>query len=170
MHRRKGTNTGNTELVPIDVASCRMRSATSHGDVIEAIEEIVLNLIGSEEYALFAIDDESSTLTLLACSGINEDRYRAIPLGSGPIGRAVMMDEVYLFDDGSAGQPHEEPELSACVPLKSDGAVAGAIAIFRLLPQKLGVEAIDRDLLELLGCLAAPALHRADRHELPGLG
>jgi chemotaxis protein CheD len=170
MERREGTNLGDTELAAMEVASCRMRSAVCFRDVLDAIEEIVLNLIGSEEYALFAVDEDGCTLTLLASVGIDEIRYRTIPLGAGPIGCSVMTDDVYVADDGPEDWRRKDPDLTACVPLQVDGVVAGAIAVFRLLPQKLGVEAIDRDLLELLGRLAAPALHRADRPERPELG
>jgi GAF domain-containing protein len=43
--------------------------------------------------------------------------------------------------------------------------VTGAIAIFRLLPQKVGLEEVDRELFELLATHAATALYCTQLHE-----
>jgi hypothetical protein len=47
--------------------------------------------------------------------------------------------------------------------------VSGAIALFRLLPQKSGIEAVDRELFELLATHAATALHCARLHARQGV-
>ena len=52
-----------------------------------------------------------------------------------------------------------EERLTACIPLVLDGKVTGAIAIFRLLPQKAGIEDVDRELFDLLATHAATALY-----------
>jgi hypothetical protein len=45
-----------------------------------------------------------------------------------------------------------------------DGKVTGAIAIYRLLPQKAGVEELDRELFDLLANHAATALYCTALH------
>lgn len=152
----------------MDVARSRMRAAVDYGDVIDAISEIILNLIGSEEYAIFNADDASSALTLVHSHGIDDAVYHTMVLGAGPIGRAALRDEVSI-----AGRPPEvwsveESDLTACIPLRVEGMLTGAIAIFDLLPQTLSVDAIDRDLLTLLGSLAALALHETRAPERTG--
>jgi hypothetical protein len=138
-----------------------MRAAVDYGDVIEAISEIILNLIGSEEYALFTVDNASSALILVHSHGVDDAVYHKILLGAGPIGCAVLRDEVSIAGSPPEVWRVEESDLTACIPLRVEGTLTGAIAIFGLLPQTLGVDAIDRDLLTLLGSLAALALHEA---------
>jgi GAF domain-containing protein len=49
--------------------------------------------------------------------------------------------------------------MTACVPLVVDGRVTGAVAIFRLLEHKRGLEDVDSELFSLLGTQAATALY-----------
>jgi GAF domain-containing protein len=154
-------DSGGAKHVAMDVARRCMRAAVGYGEVIDAISEIILNLIGSEEYALFTADDASSALTLVHSQGIDDAGYHTILLGAGPIGRAAVRDEVSIAGSPPAVWRVEESDLTACIPLRVDGTLTGAIAIFSLLPQTLSVDAIDRDLLTLLGSLAALALHEA---------
>ncbi len=154
-------DSGEAKHVAMDVARRCMRAAVDYGDVINAIGEIVLNLLGSEEYALFIADDASSALTLVHSHGIDDAVYHTILMGAGPIGRAALRDEVSIAGSPPEVWRVEESDLTACIPLRVNGTVTGVIAIFSLLPQTLGVDAIDRDLLTLLGSLAALALHEA---------
>ena len=48
------------------------------------------------------------------------------------------------------------------IPLLLDGRAIGVIAIFRLLPQKSGLERVDHELFALLSTHAALALHHAE--------
>ena len=48
--------------------------------------------------------------------------------------------------------------LTACIPLKVAGRVVGVLAVFRLLPHKLRLDAIDIDLFDVLAAHAASAL------------
>ena len=52
----------------------------------------------------------------------------------------------------------------ACVPLKLDDKVTGVIAIFGLLPQKGGIEELDRELFDLLATQAAFARYCTGLH------
>ena len=46
--------------------------------------------------------------------------------------------------------------------MKLEDRVTGAIALFRLLPQKTALEAVDRELFDLLATHAAMALYCTD--------
>jgi GAF domain-containing protein len=48
------------------------------------------------------------------------------------------------------------------VPLKLGDQLVGALALFRLLPQKAGFEPLDRELFELLATHAATALYSSE--------
>ena len=52
----------------------------------------------------------------------------------------------------------EAAVLSACIPMRVDGLVVGAIAIFSLADPKAGLSGADFDLLEMLGAHVGTAL------------
>ena len=161
----------NANLANLYVASFRLHSTLERQEVLAAIQEIIINLIGSEEIAIFELDPKKSALSLVASLGIESRRYQTIPLGTGYIGRAALSGEPYLHDgnSGSAGLPDEE-HLTACIPLKLDGQVSGVIAIFRLLQQKPDLEALDHELFDLLATHAAVALYCTKLHTKFGAG
>ena len=131
------------------------------------IQEIIINLIGCEELGIFEVGSNGSTMSLVASFGIDPAGYQTVSLGSGLIGRAALTGETYLASQkhksGTRGSP-EETDLTACIPLKLDGKVTGAIALFRLLPQKPCLETLDHELFDLLATHAAMALYCTRLH------
>jgi len=68
-----------------------------------------------------------------------------------------------LLDGIGVDADHEGTEASAIVsvPLHLNGRVVGVIALFKLLPQKAGLEPVDHELFQVLSTHAARALHHA---------
>jgi GAF domain-containing protein len=133
--------------------------------VVSAIKEIVINLIGSEELAIYEMSPDGTSLRLAGWFGIDPATYGTVPVGSGIIGKTVATGEIWLPGKGLDLQPApRESNLSVCVPLTLDGQVIGALALFRLLPQKAGFEAIDYELFNLLATHAATALYLSRLH------
>jgi phage shock protein A len=156
----------NSNLANLYVASYRLHGTLSRKEVLDTIQEIVANLIGSEEAALFEVDGDGRALNLAAAFGIGPERRHTIRLGEGLIGRAAETGEIYVVDPNAPAEPQDgEEHLTACIPLVLDGRVSGAIAIFRLLPQKAGVEDVDRELFDLLATHAATALYCTKLHQ-----
>jgi len=158
----------SANLANLYVASYRLHGTLDRAEVIAAIQEIVANLIGSEELAIFELDREGEALSLVASFNVDHKRYASIQLGEGSIGKAASEGETFVCDEGNGDGSAEEPYLSACIPLKLDGRVIGAIAVFRLLPQKNGFEALDRELFDLLATQSATALYATGLHERRG--
>jgi hypothetical protein len=154
----------NSNLANLYVASYRLHGTLSRREVLDTIQEIVANLIGCEEAALFEMDSEGRSLKLTAAFGVAPGAYSAIPLGVGLIGQAAQTGEIYVADPDAPVSEGDEKHLTACIPLVLDGRVSGAIAIFRLLPQKAGVEEVDRELFGLLATHAATALYCTELH------
>ena len=155
----------NSNLANLYVASYRLHETVERREVLSVLQEIVANLIGSEEMAIFEMNPEGSALSLVGSFGIDPGRLRTVLVGSGVIGRAVLAGETYVSEGGPAqGGLPQEAELTACIPLKLDGRVTGAIALFRLLPQKAGFVAVDRELFDLLATHAATALYCSGLH------
>jgi hypothetical protein len=140
-------------------AIAQLNLSSSRDQAIATIQEIVTNLVGSEQFALFELDTENSVLRLASSLGVVPPRVPALPLGSGIIGRSVAERAIYV---SNAGQRHREAfnieDVHVCIPLQSKGKVVGAIAIYGLLPQKNGLEAMDYELFDLLAKHAAAAL------------
>jgi hypothetical protein len=156
----------NSNLANLYVASYRLHGTLERQEVIDTLKEIIANLVGSEEAGLFELDEAKQSLELVASFGISPEACSSVPLGSGIIGRAGQTGEIYVADP--AGPPSGsglEGRLTACIPLILGGRVTGAIAIFRLLPQKAGIEDLDRELFDLLATHAATALYCTTLHE-----
>jgi len=155
----------SSNLANLYVASYRLHGTLDRQEVIDTIKEIIANLVGSEEAGLFELDPQKQVLELVASFGIAPDACPSVPLGSGLIGRAAKTGEIYVADPAQppAG-PGLEGRLTACIPLTLDGRVTGAIAIFKLLPQKAGIEDLDREIFELLATHAATALYCTGLH------
>jgi hypothetical protein len=155
----------NSNLANLYVASYRLHGTLDRAEVIAAIQEIIANLVGSEEAALFEIDPDKQALELVASFGVDRDQCPPLPVGSGLIGLTARTGEILVVDPSQvSGATGLESRLTACIPLKLDGTVTGVIAIFGLLPQKGGIEDLDRELFDLLATQAAFALYCTGLH------
>jgi nitrate/nitrite-specific signal transduction histidine kinase len=153
----------NADLANLYVASYRLHSTLDRQEVISVIEEIIINLIGSEELAILAQKPESAWSTVGAF-GIEDERLEQIvaeiEAGRGAIWKAIAAGERFVASGENQGDlAAPEAGLTVCVPLILDGKVTGAIAVFRLLGQKSGLEEIDLQLFDLLASHAATALY-----------
>ena len=148
----------NSDLTNLFVASNRLHESLDRRGVLAAIQEIVINLVGSEELAVFEVSEDGSSLELVDSFGVDKEKFGKIPLGRGSIGQVAAKGEPVLGGDGATAKEIDEG-LTACVPLMLGNQAVGAIAVFRLLPQKQGLMPLDRDLLELLRAQAGLALY-----------
>lgn len=165
LERYIGLEEQSSTLTTLYVACQRLHSSLERAEVLLTVREIVANLVGCEEYVLFSLGP-GGWLRRVDSLGVNAEAYTTIPSGHGLIGRAVEAGEVYLFQesDGSTASA-SDANLTACIPLKRDGAVTGAIALFRLLPQKLDLQELDRELFRLLETHLATALYCTELEE-----
>jgi hypothetical protein len=161
----------NSDLASLYVASYRLHETIKRSEVIAVIEEIVVNMIGSEELAIFEMDDESGKLKLVDSLGIDPNDLERVTLNDSRIDEAadilrevVATGQRYVVDSDDGNALEKNSGLTACVPLVLDGNVTGAIAVFRLLDQKESKLApLDYELFDLLATHAASALYCSDR-------
>jgi hypothetical protein len=150
----------NTNVSNLYVATLRLHGSIDHHDVLEAIHEIVINLVGSEELAVFETSAQGSTLLLSSSHGIDRAPFEKIALGAGIIGSCAATGRTYVTGISPSGpRAAYEGNLTACVPLVVEGVVTGAVAIFGLLEHKPGLQPIDHELFALIGSHAATALY-----------
>lgn len=152
----------SSNLSNLYVASYQLHASVERETVLATIQEIVINLIGSEEVAIFEFADDANEFRLASSFGIDLSRLKSFKAGSGPIGQRLLGGEVFVNDDVSGG----EDKLTACVPLRVGERIIGAILVFRLLEHKQGLQPVDHELFELLGIHASTALYCANLHEL----
>lgn len=148
----------NANLANLYVASYQLALTVDRATVLQSIQEIVANLIGSEEVGIYERDGDE--LLLAASFGIDAIRFARIPIGKGRIGEAAASGEIYVSPTGTADEEH----ITACIPLRVEGEVTGLIAIFGLLAHKPAVADTDRELFDLLAVHAATSLYCAKLH------
>ncbi len=147
----------NTNLANLYVASYQLNGTLDRDRVLQAMQEIIINLIGCEELAVWELDEELGALTMATSFGIEAGRWACVPLNAGLIGTVAATGERYIAGEGEGVT--DEAGLTACIPLRLDDRVVGVIAIFRLLQQKQGLEPLDYELFDLLASHAATALY-----------
>ncbi len=152
----------SADLANLYVSSYQLHGTLDREAVLAAIREIVINLIGCEELGLFEMNDDGSALDLVTGFGIDEKRFRSLSVPSHPIAALAGSGDMYIAGR-SPGPAGMEP-IVACVPLKLDGRVTGALVLFSLLGHKDGLQELDYELLDLLGTHAATALYCTGLH------
>jgi hypothetical protein len=152
----------NSHLTLLCGASFRLlHGPLDRGEVLGRIREVVADVVGSEEIAVFGLAPDRPLLRLEQSFGAPPS-LPEIPVGSGRIGRSVQQGHPWVAGRSPDVEPLPcEKDLQASVPLLAEGRPVGALAIFRLLPQKAGWEGHDLDAFELLATHAGTALRCA---------
>jgi hypothetical protein len=149
----------SNNLFNLYIASYQLHASVDRKKVLESIQEIIINLIGSEELAIFEM--KNGRFELAASFGVDASKLKSFKSGDGPIGARLASGDVFVDGEAKAG----ESKLTACVPLKINDTIIGAILVFRLLDHKPSLQAVDHELFELLSVHAANALYCATLHE-----
>ncbi len=158
----------NTELVRLRVAGQRLATSIQRDEVLATIEEIVVDLIGSEELAVFELsemDGDIETMRVAHLRGITADSPR-LARAAGPIRYALGIGQTLVARSRRRGADDVDGGLTAAIPLKLDGHVMGAVAIFGLVEHKPALTPVDHELFEILSRQGAMALHTAASRSL----
>jgi hypothetical protein len=148
----------NSNLATLYAAGHVLHSSLERQAVLGAIQEIVINLVGSEQFAIVLADDK---LTPQALFGVESRELEGLTPRAGIIGRANTEKRPFTLPRGS---PTDTTGVRACVPLVADGETRGFVLIFDFLPQKGEISALDHELFTLIGSQAALALYAAELH------
>lgn len=144
-------------MASLQAASMRLDEGLEQRDVLRAVEEIVINLIGSEQFVVMELNPEEGELVLSSAFGLDPAKFQRRPIDDGVFARVVHSGEPFVRDPTVSG-PLDEPDLTVAVPLKLQGRTVGVLAIYRLLDQKPRLKNLDHELLALISTRAAPAL------------
>jgi regulator of replication initiation timing len=155
----------NASLANLYVATYRLHGTLDRQEVLLGMQEVIANLVGCEEVAIYETD-AGGVLRVVWTFGLEASEMRAIAVGEGLVGRAVENGETLIVAQPiEANHSGGDANLSACVPLKANERVIGAVALYRLLPQKFdGLTDLDQELLKLLGTHGGTALYCTQLH------
>jgi GAF domain-containing protein len=156
----------NEILTNIYVASYRLHATLDPTDVMKIIQDILIELVGAEEFGIFLLDKAQTRLDLVAGEGVR-DRLPAasLPAGEGVVGEVASSGEAFYFEPKS--ETEQQVGLPrAAIPMRMDGESVGVMVIYQLLSHKTGFSDLDHQLLELLAAHAATALVSARLHSL----
>jgi hypothetical protein len=149
----------NNNLVNLYAATNQLHSTLDREEILIILQEIVINLVGSEEFAIYVREDDSGSFGVVACMGLDEEQARRRVQSRG-LSQAVAHGELWI----SSGGELDDEEPLACVPLRLGERVIGVIAVFGLLVQKDDFEPVDYELFNLLASQAATALYASGLH------
>jgi transcriptional regulator with GAF, ATPase, and Fis domain len=149
----------NNNLANLYVASYQLHSTLDFSESLKIILEIVMNLIGAEEFSIMMLDERTNELTIVAQEGMGPEARASIKMGDGAIGSAAKSGEAFYRDGDPTdlkGVDYLHPLV--CIPLKIKEHVIGVIAIYKLLVQKQVFTNVDYELFTMLAGHAATAL------------
>ena len=140
-------------------ASAGIIHALGDGDVHAAIGEVLGNLIGSEEVAIFHYDKVHRRYVHAWSVGVSKELLARCSNGTSMMQRTVSEGLTQFRDRQTESQLQPwEQNLTASVVLKSSREVVGVLLIFGLLPQKSGLEWVDYQLVKFLETYGAVAI------------
>ncbi len=155
----------NNNLTNLYIASSRLHSVLDRAQVSEIIQEVVINLVGAEKYALALYDKETKSYRFEAGEGLAPEEFPPVEPGCGLLGWVVANSEPY-FQKGlvTAGSDDLQTPLAA-IPLTIHGTCIGLMAIYRLFTQKEQFEEVDFQLFSMMAEHAATALFSSNLYE-----
>lgn len=160
-------------LANLLVASRQLHASLSPRGVMRRVKEVLAQLVGAEQYAIYFANGDRTELVPIASEGIGGDDLGTRPTRGGVLGevftsgRSIILDDV----DPSKGTMEAPP---AVFPLTVDERTVGVVAVYSTLAQKTRFDTVDYELFNLLGSQAAWAivsatLFVAAERRLPGL-
>jgi GAF domain-containing protein len=150
----------NNNLANLYIASYQLHSTLDFREVLQIIIEIIINLIGAEEFAVMILDEKICELRAVASEGVTCEELPVVRLGDGIIGEQARTGENYFVKDVAAYH-RDFLNPMVCIPLKIKERVIGVIVIYTLLVQKKEFAPVDYELFTLLAGHAATAIFSA---------
>ena len=142
-------------LTRLWVAASALHEAENEACALRALEEVMINLAGTEEFGVYEVD--GSNLVPLHSFGLEGARTRR-HAATGVVAEVIESGDTWRAPS-PRGDDADEP--AACIPLRLGKRVAAVVVAWGFLPQKLAFEPFDAELFALLASRAAPALRAA---------
>jgi GAF domain len=134
----------------------RLHRGLTRREALVALQEIVINILGSEELAF--LEPRDGALHPFHAFGVRQEALAGARPGRGALGRAAEGRPWIATRDPAGELAPEEAGLSVALPLRAGEQVVAVLAVFRLLPHKPSLSEADVEVLALLECHAGTAL------------
>jgi hypothetical protein len=151
----------NNNLFKLYVASHHLHASLDLNEVMKTLSEIVVDIIGASDHAIFLFDPRSRELVPAAMRGLEGRRPERVPLGEGPIGSVVASGEGCVVHDPPGDRSISPDRPLVVIVLRVQERLVGAIAIYGLLSHKPGFSDVDYALFDFFAAHAAAAIHSA---------
>jgi GAF domain-containing protein len=139
------------------VASVQLHEAAGgEAESLRNLQDVLVNLIGSEQLAIWSLSTDGRRLDLRASQSVDTGRWQTVRVGEGPVGRAAATGEIVVERPDGPGQP------TLAIPLLLGRRVVGVVAVFDLLAHRSGFAPRDQDVFRLISQQAAFALCCSD--------
>jgi regulator of replication initiation timing len=146
-----------TSLANLYVATFKLHGSLERPEVLAAISEILVNLVGCEHFGVF--ERAGSKLALIGEFPTHPSSLRELSADGGFVTEAFTRECPWVAgrDAALTGVPDD---VTAIIPLRLRSELTGAIVLFSLLPQKGGTFGdVDLELMDLLTAHGATALY-----------
>ena len=164
------------------VASFQLHQSLRLRTVVRHIRELLVQLVGARSLAIYFADEEGCRLAPIVAEGVEIETLATLELGSEPLDpmeplepmdqvsavveRAFLTGVPYIVDGEITSRP------VACLPVRVEERIVGAIVVYDLLAHKSALVTVDRELFKMLGAHAgatifAAYLYTSDDARLP---
>ena len=137
----------NGRLLGLHVTLARLAEAPDRAAALDALSDVVINVLGSEDFALY------------------ERGVAVASMGDHAARHPELVDSPLVRDAIAARRPRVAPSSAvplACAPLMIGGTIRAVLVVFELLPHKGALGPNDIEVLELLRVHGATALLAAE--------
>jgi len=153
----------NEAISNLYVAKHRLHASLDAGEIMNIVTEIVVELVGAEEFAILFLEQKKKVLKRVSGRGA-ENTGETVELSDGILGRVASTGNPFYYE--TTDEPHPTGVPLAVIPLMAEDTPVGVIAVYRLLPHKHGFTPVDLQLLQLVAEHTPSALLSARLHRL----
>ena len=147
------------EQAMVYAARMRLQNAVDQADALDAIREIAGNLIGCEEVAVFKVDKKRSELWLYWSFGVDPNKHSILDVQGEPnLKLALRGKPIFRMRLPHQNLLNSDDPVNALIPIVVNSVVCAVIVLFRLFPHKPGIEAVDREICDVLSNCSSRAI------------
>lgn len=153
----------NEAISNLYVAKHRLHASLDATEIMNIVTEIIVELVGAEEFAILFLEQKSRVLKRVSGRGATK-ASDTVALTEGILGKVASTGKPF-FSEPTGGSNGAGVPLAA-IPLMAEDTPVGVIAVYQLLPHKNGLTPVDHQLLELVAEHTPSALLSARLHRL----
>jgi hypothetical protein len=148
----------------------RLGESVGNAEALEAVREIVCNLLGCEIMCLLRFNRQGREPWLFWSFGIDFGKHRAIGALHEPVWSCVALGSTHIVKDLKAqGLKENTADTSVFVPIRSNGEIIAVLALLQFLPQKQEIDNVDMKIFQVLSEEAGNALFGSSADVVPAI-